>query len=71
MKSILKPWITLWLLLGVSSFAADSEKSPIVVFAAASLTNVLQELGDHFTKETSDTCEILVRGQLSTRFTPN
>ncbi len=33
--------------------AADLNKPPITVFAAASLTNVLQELGDAFTKETS------------------
>jgi molybdate transport system substrate-binding protein len=36
----------------LSCFAADSEKS-ITVFAAASLTNVLQDLGDTFTKDTS------------------
>jgi molybdate transport system substrate-binding protein len=54
MKTILKPCVTLWLLLlSVPSFAADSAKSPLVVFAAASLTNVLQELGDNFAKETS------------------
>jgi molybdate transport system substrate-binding protein len=35
------------------SSAADTEKAPITVFAAASLTNVLQELGDGFTKQTS------------------
>jgi molybdate transport system substrate-binding protein len=33
--------------------AANVDKPPITVFAAASLTNVLQELGDGFTKETS------------------
>jgi molybdate transport system substrate-binding protein len=54
MKTILKVSMALWLLLlSVPGFAADSDKSPIVVFAAASLTNVLQELGDNFTKETS------------------
>ena len=54
MKTILKPWMTLWLLLlGAPNFAADSDKSSIIVFAAASLTNVLQEIGDNFTKETS------------------
>jgi molybdate transport system substrate-binding protein len=46
-----------WLLLtacffGLPSLAADSEKA-ITVFAAASLTNVLQDLGDAFTKDTS------------------
>jgi molybdate transport system substrate-binding protein len=51
--------LTLWLLLfgapgvGAPGVVADSDKSPIVVFAAASLTNVLQGIGDSFTKETS------------------
>jgi molybdate transport system substrate-binding protein len=46
--------LMLWLsLLGLTSFAADAGKPPITVFAAASLTNALQELGDGFTKETS------------------
>jgi molybdate transport system substrate-binding protein len=46
-------WI-LWLtLLGPASFAADADQPPITVFAAASLTNALQELGDGFTKQTS------------------
>ena len=40
-------------LFGSTSFAADADKAPITVFAAASLTNVLQELGDGFTKQTS------------------
>src|SRR6202140_782118 len=39
-------------LLGLRSLAA-LDKPSITVFAAASLTNVLQELGDGFTKETS------------------
>jgi molybdate transport system substrate-binding protein len=44
----------LWLsIASLSSVAADSDKAPITVFAAASLTNVLQDLGDGFTKETS------------------
>jgi molybdate transport system substrate-binding protein len=44
----------LWLsLLSLPSFAADADRSSITVFAAASLTNALQELGDGFTKETS------------------
>src|ERR1700738_645867 len=43
-------WLT-W--FGSASSAADAVKPPITVFAAASLTNVLQELGDGFTKETS------------------
>jgi molybdate transport system substrate-binding protein len=46
--------LLLWLsLLSLPSFAADLDKPPITVFAAASLTNVLQELGDGFTKQTS------------------
>jgi molybdate transport system substrate-binding protein len=54
MKTILKSSLALWLLLlNAPSFAADSDKSSIVVFAAASLANVLQEIGDNFTKETS------------------
>ncbi|HEY2464257.1 MAG TPA: molybdate ABC transporter substrate-binding protein [Steroidobacteraceae bacterium] len=37
---------------GLQSFAAGPEKT-ITVFAAASLTNALQDLGDTFTKDTS------------------
>ena len=40
-------------LFGSTSFAADADKASITVFAAASLTNVLQELGDGFTRQTS------------------
>src|SRR6266404_5245934 len=43
-------WLT-W--FGSTSVAADADKPPITVFAAASLTNALQELGDGFTKDTS------------------
>src|SRR5258708_39479651 len=39
-------------LVGLSSFAAESEKA-ITGFAAASLTNALQDLGDAFTKDSS------------------
>jgi molybdate transport system substrate-binding protein len=47
-------WLTLSVcLVGLQSFAADSDKSPITVFAAASLTNALQDLGDGFTKDSS------------------
>ena len=53
MKPTLRAW---WLLsaclFGLHSFAADSEKT-VTVFAAASLTNALQDLGDAFTKDTS------------------
>jgi molybdate transport system substrate-binding protein len=44
----------LWLsLLSLSSPAADKDTPSITVFAAASLTNVLQTLGDGFTKQSS------------------
>ena len=53
MKSTLRAW---WLLsaclFGLQSLAAESDKA-ITVFAAASLTNALQDLGDAFTKDTS------------------
>jgi molybdate transport system substrate-binding protein len=46
--------LILWLSLFISpSFAADADKPPLTVFAAASLTNALQELGDSFMKENS------------------
>src|SRR5271170_7442507 len=54
MKKFSRFGLMLWLSLsGLTCFAADGGKPPITVFAAASLTNVLQELGDSFTKETS------------------
>jgi molybdate transport system substrate-binding protein len=48
----------LWLILSAllcapPSMAADNPKDGITVFAAASLTDVLQELGDGFTKDSS------------------
>lgn len=43
------------LLGGYQGRGADADKSTITVFGAASLTNVLQDLGDVFTKETSVT----------------
>ena len=46
-------WILGLSLFGVPSWAADADRPSITVFAAASLTNALQELGDGFTKETS------------------
>jgi molybdate transport system substrate-binding protein len=53
MKSSLRAWLLLSAcLFGLQSFAAAPEKS-ITVFAAASLTNALQDLGDTFTKDTS------------------
>jgi molybdate transport system substrate-binding protein len=48
--------LALWLsLCGCPSIAVDVDVDarPITVFAAASLTNVLQDLGDSFTKESS------------------
>ena len=54
MKRMSARWLLIWLCLaGASSWAAAAEKAPVTVFAAASLTNVLQDLGDGFTKETS------------------
>jgi molybdate transport system substrate-binding protein len=41
------------LLASAAGRAEDTDKPGIIVFAAASLTNVLQELADGFTKETS------------------
>jgi molybdate transport system substrate-binding protein len=53
MKSTWRVWLLLTAcLVGLPSLAADSEKT-LTVFAAASLTNVLQDLGDAFTKDTS------------------
>jgi molybdate transport system substrate-binding protein len=53
MKKVLG-WLTLLACLaGSQVFAADEEKPSITVFAAASLTDVLQELGDGFTKDSS------------------
>jgi|HubBroStandDraft_6_1064221.scaffolds.fasta_scaffold290876_2 molybdate transport system substrate-binding protein len=55
MKTTLRIWLLLTAcLFGLQSPAADSEKA-ITVFAAASLTNALQDLGDAFTKDTSIT----------------
>jgi molybdate transport system substrate-binding protein len=54
MKNIVGSLVVLcWSLSSLSSSAADARGSPITVFAAASLTNALQELGDGFTKEYS------------------
>jgi molybdate transport system substrate-binding protein len=39
-------------LLALPAAAANTDKAPVTVFAAASLTNALQDLGDGFTKET-------------------
>jgi molybdate transport system substrate-binding protein len=46
--------LALWLLLiGPASWCADADRPTLIVFAAASLSNVLQDLGDGFTKQTS------------------
>jgi molybdate transport system substrate-binding protein len=44
--------LCLWL-ISLPAAAADADKAPVTVFAAASMTNALQDLGDGFTKETS------------------
>jgi molybdate transport system substrate-binding protein len=52
-KKTLRAWLAAAAcLVGLYAHAADSNKG-ITVFAAASLTNVLQDLGDAFTKDTS------------------
>src|ERR1700677_301094 len=54
MRKIGGMWWVLWLsLCSLPGLAADTDKPPITVFAAASLTNVLQGLGDSFTNDTS------------------
>jgi molybdate transport system substrate-binding protein len=48
-----RAWLTLSAcLVALQSFAAQSNKG-IIVFAAASLTNALQDLGDAFTKDST------------------
>ena len=52
-KSALRAWLILSAaLFGLHAFASESDQA-ITVFAAASLTNALQDLGDAFTKDTS------------------
>jgi molybdate transport system substrate-binding protein len=54
MKKNSRPGMTLWLLLFcLPSSGAQTDKPTIIVFAAASLTNALQEVGDGFTKDSS------------------
>ncbi|HMI75949.1 MAG TPA: molybdate ABC transporter substrate-binding protein [Steroidobacteraceae bacterium] len=53
MKKLVGCWLLTACLVGAQAGAADQDKSSITVFAAASLTNVLQELGDGFTKDAS------------------
>jgi len=47
--------VILWgsLLVGGAGRGEEADKPAVVVFGAASLTNVLQDLGDAFTKQTS------------------
>jgi molybdate transport system substrate-binding protein len=52
-KKLLCAWLLAACVVGAQACAADEDKPWITVFAAASLTNVLQELGDGFTKDTS------------------
>src|SRR5579863_2082463 len=54
MKRYSGPGMTLGLLLFcLSSSAAQTDKPTLIVFAAASLTNALQDVGDGFTKDSS------------------
>jgi molybdate transport system substrate-binding protein len=54
MKKLVVSWLLVIAgLVAPSTRAADASPPSITVFGAASLTNVLQDLGDAFTKETS------------------
>jgi molybdate transport system substrate-binding protein len=54
LKKLSRALLALWLpFIGGPGWSADDGKPAIVVFAAASLTNVLQDLGDAFTKASS------------------
>jgi ABC-type molybdate transport system substrate-binding protein len=54
LKKLPRVLLALWLpFIGGPGWSADDGKPAIVVFAAASLTNVLQDLGDAFTKASS------------------
>jgi molybdate transport system substrate-binding protein len=54
LKKLLGALLAFWLpCVGGPCWSADGDKPAIIVFAAASLTNVLQDLGDAFTKESS------------------
>jgi molybdate transport system substrate-binding protein len=52
-EKLLCSWLLTACFIGAQAGAADEDKSSITVFAAASLTNMLQELGDAFTKDAS------------------
>jgi molybdate transport system substrate-binding protein len=54
MKNFFGAWLVVCgLVFGSPGTAADADHPAILVFGAASLTNVLQDLGDAFTRETS------------------
>ena len=54
MKKTSRLGMTLWLLFFcLPRVAAQTDNPPLIVFAAASLTNALQEVGDSFTKDSS------------------
>jgi molybdate transport system substrate-binding protein len=54
MRTVNRSAVTLWLvLISLRCLAAQVDHPPVVVFAAASLTNVLQDIGDSFTRESS------------------
>ena len=54
MKKVLRPGMAICLsLFCLPSLAAQTDNPPLIVFAAASLTNALQEVGDGFTKDAS------------------
>jgi molybdate transport system substrate-binding protein len=50
-KKLLCSWLLAACFIGAQAGAAGDDKPSITVFAAASLSNVLQELGDGFTKD--------------------
>jgi len=60
--------MTLWLLLfSLPSLAAQTDNPPLIVFAAAFLTNALQEVGDAFTKDSSIPVKFSFAGKLRSR----
>ena len=60
--------MTLWLLLFCLPIsAAQTDKPTIIVFAAASLTNALQDVGDGFTKDSSIPVKFSLCGKLRSR----
>jgi len=47
-----KSWLTLLFGLGLAAAASAADPQPVTVFAAASTTDAVKELGDRFTKDT-------------------